>query len=142
MRIYILNLCFFIITGCVSSMPNTTTSSSVKTISSHTGINGMWKGNVDKSFGVYQRVLFEFKQNGDTLTGTCIWGEISTPILNGKITGKKITFRTEMEENGYPVKSYYEGTVNGDKLAITCHANFGLHGGKREFFTYMKKNNE
>ena len=129
MKTYILILYFFLITGCVSSMQNastsTSTSSIVKSISSPGGISGMWKGSFERAFGLHQSASFEFNQNRDTLTGTLIYGKNSTTLLNGKIEGNKITFRTIVKGTGGSVKSYWEGTVNGDQLRITCHADTG-----------------
>ena len=123
MKTYILLLSIILMAGCVSTTQTNLTSSSVKSISSPAVIDGRWEGSFEVHLGRHQKALFEFKKNGDTLTGIYLYSGKSAPLLNGRIDGNKITFETRFEVLGTTVKSYYEGTMNGDQIRITRIGN-------------------
>ena len=104
--------------GCVSSTQNTSTSSPVKSSYAPGDIDEIWKGSNKVGDTQAIRVTLELIKNGATLTGNCIWGKDSMPILDGKIAGNKYTFRTKVLKWASSVETYHEGTVDGDKLKL------------------------
>lgn len=118
MRNYILILCFFIITGCVNSMQNPSASSSVE-------IAGKWEGGFGMPGGRLKKVSFEFNKSKDIVTGDVLFSGNRTPIIDGSISGNKITFQTRFDNEGDTVTSYYEGTVKKDRIRMKCLAEAG-----------------
>jgi hypothetical protein len=60
-------------------------------------------------------VIFNFKTNGDTLTGTVNSAMGELPILNGKINGDEISFNVEPGGNTIT----HEGKISGDTIKLT-----------------------
>lgn len=90
------------------------------------GIEGKWEvkyvsGLQMKTFGGAD---FDFKVDGDTLTGTASvghgWPGVA-PITDGRINGDQISFKVQGRQwssTGYP-KMYFSGTARGDELKLT-----------------------
>ena len=109
--------------GCVSSTQNASTSAPAE-------IDGTWKGSFNVPVESRIIISFEFKKNGDTLTGAFLWKDKRWPITNGRIEGNKITFRTLITNNGLTVKSSYEGTVYSNYIRMKCQFMSAEGGGK------------
>jgi len=81
--------------------------------------------------------FFDFEANGSKLNGSIIRGETEDPILNGKISGDKITFtiKETIKENTY---SYlYTGRLSNDSIQFDVRPP--ANGGKPFKFTVKKE---
>ncbi len=58
------------------------------------GLTGKWKGTIKTPDGHGIQVSYNFKADGDKLTGTTSSPEGVADILDGKITGDTFSFRT------------------------------------------------
>lgn len=67
-------------------------------------LDGRWTGIVNTPDGNSLDVVYNFKTNGDTLTGTAQSpaGEVS--IDNGKVSGNNFSFDVTVDGNVYPHK--------------------------------------
>ena len=76
-------------------------------------ISGNWTGSM--SMGDNQFTLsYTFKVEGEKLTGSIATPQgDSLPLMDGKISGDKITFYVTAETPNGPVKFLSEGTVKG-----------------------------
>ena len=77
-------------------------------------LNGRWQGKVKISDGSEIDITYNFKTEGDKLTGTVVtqWGE--SPIINGKNTGDDYTFTQTFNE----MVISHSGKVSGDSLFV------------------------
>lgn len=82
-------------------------------------ISGKWTASVPGRDGNTREVPYNFKVDGDKLTGT-VGGfqgnEIE--IQEGKVSGNDISFKTKMEFNGNSMIMNYKGTVMGDEIKM------------------------
>ena len=77
--------------------------------------------------------FFDFAANGSKLTGSIIRGETEKPILDGKISGNRITF-TVRETIGGRTHSYsYAGELSNDRIRFDVRPP--RNGGARFQFT-------
>lgn len=84
-------------------------------------VTGTWTGNVVLSAGSGSP-KFEFKQTGETLTGT-YKGQFGDAPLKGTVKGDKIEFSFGTDQ----ATAKYSGTVTGNKMAGTVE--YGELGG-------------
>jgi hypothetical protein len=77
-------------------------------------LNGRWQGKVKIADGNEIDITYNFKTDGDKLTGTVVtqWGE--SPIVNGKYTGDEYTFTQTFNE----MVISHSGKVSGDSLFV------------------------
>ena len=77
-------------------------------------LNGRWQGKVKISDGSEIDITYNFKTEGDKLTGTVVtqWGE--SQIVNGKKTGDEYTFTQTFNE----MVINHSGKVSGDSLFV------------------------
>lgn len=80
-------------------------------------VNGKWVGSVDTPNGPFE-LTYEFKADGETLTGTVTSQMGTVAISNGKISGDKLTYEVQIETGMIT----HEATVNGDGTEITVRA--------------------
>jgi hypothetical protein len=81
---------------------------------------GKWNASIDSPQGPFAMV-FDFKVDGDKLTGTMSNDFMgSTPISEGMVKGKELMFKLKLEggPNG-PMTISYTGVVDGDHLSLT-----------------------
>src|SRR2546427_12727168 len=74
-------------------------------------VNGKWVAQVPGRGGQMQDVTFNFKADGDQLTGTVSGRRGDTNISDGKIEGDEISFSQVMEFNGNQMKLMDKGKV-------------------------------
>lgn len=87
-------------------------------------ISGNWTGTLQAGDNPVP-LTFEFKQDGEKLTGT-VTGPIGPlPLNDGKVTGDKISFYMQTDMNGSPTKFMTEGTIKGEEITITIKAEGG-----------------
>ena len=79
------------------------------------GIDGKWVGTVGQS-----EITFEFKADGDKLTGTLNNAAApgGTEIKDGKIKGDEISFHVVRTLNEAETKVEWTGKVVGDELKL------------------------
>jgi hypothetical protein len=86
-------------------------------------ITGKWVGEMGGEF----TMTFNFKQEGDKLTGTADGpGGAPLQIQNGKVDGNKISFTVSMDGQ---MNIAHEGTINGDEINLTIKMDGGPGGG-------------
>ncbi|SRR5581483_9973380 len=94
-------------------------------------VNGKWVAQVQGRGGQAQEMTFNFKADGDQLTGTVTSRRGETEISDGKVSGDEISFAQVMEFNGNQVKILYKGKVSGDEIKFTREFQGGPQGGPR-----------
>ena len=80
-------------------------------------VNGKWVGSVDTPNGPIE-LTYEFKADGETLTGSVTSAMGTIALSNGKIAGEKLTYDVEIESG----KITHEATVNADGTEIAVKA--------------------
>jgi hypothetical protein len=93
-------------------------------------VTGKWVAQVPSRQGGTREQTFNFKTNGDKLTGTISGRQGDVAITDGKISGDTITFTVKVEYGGNSVEQKYTGTVSGDEIKFKRE---GGQGGPREF---------
>ncbi len=93
----------------------------VATLAFGADIDGKWAGTFDSGMGGQPMNLsYDFKADGNKLTGTTVGAENSTiEILNGKIDGNKITFDVPVDMGGMKMTIAYTGELSGDELKLS-----------------------
>ena len=102
-------------------------------------VDGKWKGSFagggpDGGGGQAMELIFNFKADGEKLTGS-----ITTPMgdmefTNGKIVGKELSFDVDM--NGTAIK--HKGTIDGDTIKLKIEGMGGPEGGNEMTLTRVK----
>ena len=103
----------------VDDASNTTAevTSAAKPVS--TSFDGRWTGTTEiQGYGAIP-FGYDFKSDGNELTGTSDGQSGPMPIYNGKIEGDKITFNVTINLNGQDIVVNYTGVLTGDKLKLT-----------------------
>jgi len=85
-------------------------------------INGKWKGQMQSPNGPMD-LVFNFKANGDSLSGTVESPMGELPITNGKIDGKTFFFQVNAGE----MTISHQCTAMGDSIAMKVP---GMQGGE------------
>jgi FKBP-type peptidyl-prolyl cis-trans isomerase 2 len=85
-------------------------------------IAGKWQAEFDTQVGK-QKYIYEFKVDGDKLTGQAI-GDIAgeksaTEIREGKVNGAEISFVETVKFQGQDVRVDYKGKLAGDEIKFT-----------------------
>ncbi len=96
-------------------------------------VGGVWKAQMPTRDGGTRDVTFNFKQDGDKLTGTTtgFQGE-DIQISNGKVSGDTVSFVVVREFQGNQVKMLYTGQVAGNEIKFKMKREGG-EGREREF---------
>lgn len=82
-------------------------------------VTGKWTAQMPGRGGQTREATFNFKADGNTLTGTVSGRGGDMPIADGKIDGDTISFTQTMEFNGNSFKLVYKGTVSGDEIKFS-----------------------
>jgi hypothetical protein len=82
-------------------------------------INGKWTAQVPGRGGQTRETTFNFKVEGNKLTGTVSGGQADMQISDGKINGDEISFTTTANFGGNEIKFLYKGKVAGDEIKFT-----------------------
>ncbi|MGA2738158.1 MAG: hypothetical protein ABSG65_12010 [Bryobacteraceae bacterium] len=101
-------------------------------------VTGKWTAQMTGPGGQTREQTFNFKVDGNTLTGTVSGRQGDMEISDGKIDGDSISFTQTMEFNGNTVKIVYKGTISGDTIKFTREregggGGQGRKGGPMEF---------
>jgi len=84
------------------------------------GIDGRWEGTFSSPNGDMD-LVFNFKTDGQNLTGTVDSQMGEMPISNGKIDGDEFSF--DVDAMGEAIT--HKGTVNGDSIHMKVSSSFG-----------------
>ena len=76
--------------------------------------DGKWVGTVDGQDGKPVELTYNFKSDGDTLTGTLKSRFAEREILEGKIKGDTISFTIQTEQFAI----FNTGTLSGDEIKL------------------------
>jgi len=83
-------------------------------------VAGKWLANQPGRGGQTREVTYNFKVDGDKLTGTTTGfqgNEIQ--ISDGKVSGDEISFKTKLEFNNNSFVMVYKGKVLGDEIKFS-----------------------
>lgn len=82
-------------------------------------IAGKWTGDMPGRGGDTTATTFNFKVDGEKLTGTMTGPQGDIPLQEGKVAGSQISFSTTLDFGGNTVKILYKGTMTGDQMKMT-----------------------
>ncbi len=82
-------------------------------------VTGKWTAQVPGRGGETRETTFNFKVDGEKLTGTMSGMQGEIPISDGKVKGDEISFVVTMSFGGNEVKFNYKGKVSGDEIKFT-----------------------
>jgi hypothetical protein len=88
-------------------------------------ITGKWTGSIKTPDGQELPVTYNFKVDGDKLTGTADSPQGSVTIDNGKITGDTFSFKVTVDGTDYP--------HTGKAYADSCAMDIDFGGQKMHF---------
>lgn len=80
--------------------------------------SGKWTATFDTQIG-QQNYTYEFKLEGDKLTGTATSQNGKSTITEGKVTGDTITFVENLDYQGNALRVTYTGKLSGDEIKFT-----------------------
>jgi len=84
-----------------------------------TDISGKWTSEFDSQIG-RQHYTWEFKVQGESLTGTATQSERgTTEIKEGKVKGDEVSFVEVVQVQGQELRISHKGKVSGDEIRFT-----------------------
>jgi hypothetical protein len=98
-------------------------------------VDGKWKATTNMG-GQSREITFDFKADGDKLTGTMTGPRGPVDISDGKVKGDDISFVVVRNFQGNEMKINYKGKVAGDEI------KFNVEVAGREFETVAKRAKE
>jgi hypothetical protein len=81
-------------------------------------VSGKWTASFETQIGT-QNYTYEFKVDGQKLTGTAKSMNGETQISEGKVVGNDITFVENLVFQDMPLKITYTGKISGDEIKFT-----------------------
>ena len=81
-------------------------------------VSGKWTAQFDTQIGI-QKYTYEFKVDGDKLTGKAISQSGESAIQDGKVSGDEISFVEMQNYEGQQLRIVYKGKVAGDEIKFT-----------------------
>ncbi|MBL8187434.1 MAG: hypothetical protein JNK38_05480, partial [Acidobacteria bacterium] len=82
-------------------------------------VTGKWTAQVPGRGGQTTETTFNFKVEGDKLTGTMSSQMGEAAISEGKVSGDDISFSVTREVQGNSFKIIYKGKVAGEEIKFT-----------------------
>lgn len=82
-------------------------------------VTGKWTAQVPGRGGQTRETTFNFKAEGEKLTGTMSGMQGDQPIADGKLKGDDISFTMTLNFQGNDVKMTYKGKLAGDEIKFT-----------------------
>ena len=82
-------------------------------------VTGKWTGDMPGRGGETAPATFNFKMDGEKLTGTMSGPQGDIALQDGKVAGDQISFTTTLEFGGNSVKLLYKGVVSGTTIKMT-----------------------
>lgn len=95
-------------------------------------LSGKWTAEVPGRNGQTRTTNFDFKVDGEKLTGTMSGMQGDVPIVDGSVKGDDIAFNVVMNFNGNEMKMIYKGKAAGDAIKMT-RTREGAEGPGQEF---------
>lgn len=95
-------------------------------------ITGKWTAEVPGRNGQTRTTNFDFKVEGEKLSGSMSGMQGDVPLVGGTVKGDDIAFNVEMNFNGNTMKMIYKGKVAGDVIKMT-RTREGAEGPAQEF---------
>lgn len=86
-------------------------------------LNGKWSGTFNAPDGNQYPLLYNFKVDGGSLTGTLNAAGMDTPIDSGMVKGDDISFSLTVEGVTYSHKGKYYATGDSVALDVTYSGN-------------------
>jgi hypothetical protein len=116
---YALSAVLLLIAGCAHNAGVSTTTQTATTPA--VNIEGTWKGTFSGGMGGQpMELIYNFKGEGDTLTGTVNGGPGQwIPLKDGKIDGNNISFKVDVDFGGMKMKFNYKGVIKGDEIELS-----------------------
>jgi hypothetical protein len=97
------------------------------------GINGKWIAQLPGRDGQTRETTFNFKADGNKLTGTVSGRQGDNPISDGEINGDDISFTVTANVRGNEVKVLYKGKLAGKEIKFTRSREGGEDQTPQEF---------
>ena len=90
-------------------------------------VDGKWSAEMPGMDGSPMKINFTFKADGDKLTGTTgpEGMDMDSPISEGKIDGKNISFVVNVDMMGMEMKMTYKGTVEANEIKLNMDMGMG-----------------
>ena len=82
------------------------------------GVTGKWTASIETQVGV-QNYTYDFKVDGEKLTGTAKSQMSGSPITEGTVKGDKISFTETLTYQDMTIPVTYSGTVSGDEIKFS-----------------------
>lgn len=82
-------------------------------------VSGKWKAEFTTPDGQQRVNTFNFKVDGEKLTGTVAGTQDTTPIQGGKVKGDEISFSAERPFGSFT----YKGAVSGNEIKFKVEFN-------------------
>jgi len=83
-------------------------------------LTGKWTAEFSTPVGGAQKYTFEFKVDGEKLTGKAYFERLGqkgeADLLEGKIAGDEISFIENLDTGGDPLRITYKGKIAGDEI--------------------------
>ena len=102
---------------------------SLLTVRAEDSVAGKWKGEFDSQIGM-QKYTFDFKVDGDKLTGKAVgereMGTNEVTLTEGKIDKDQISFVENLKFDDNELRIEYTGKVSGDEIKL--HRKVGDFG--------------
>jgi hypothetical protein len=80
-------------------------------------VDGKWTGSIDTPNGAFP-VIFVFKAEGSSLTGSTGPTGVEVPIKKGKIDGNQISFDLDVDFGGMSFTFSYTGVVSPTEIKL------------------------
>ena len=82
-------------------------------------VTGKWTGQVPTRDGGTRDATFNFKQDGEKLTGTMTGPQGDIELKDGAVKGDDVSFNVALSFGGNDVKLIYKGKVAGEEIKFT-----------------------
>ena len=82
-------------------------------------VTGKWVAQFQARNGQAREITFNFKVDGEKLTGTMSTGQRENPISDGVLKGDEISFTVTTSARGNEVKMNFKGKISGDEIKLT-----------------------
>ena len=82
-------------------------------------VTGKWTGQVPTRDGGTRESTFNFKQDGEKLTGTMTGPQGDIELKDGAVKGDDVSFNVALSFGGNDVKLIYKGKVAGEEIKFT-----------------------
>jgi hypothetical protein len=98
-------------------------------------VSGKWKATTNMG-GQAREITFDFRVDGETLTGTMTGPRGAVDISDGKVKGDNLSFVVVRNFQGNEMKINYKGKLKDDEI------KFNVEVAGREFETVAKRAKE